>query len=356
MTQEVKQLKSQLGKILNWNEARIDFLARLLIALLKVKTVNLAELSRAFISKAEVASRYRRIQRFLKDYDWKEEESAQITMQLMARQERKILILDRTQWHFGEQVINILVLAVQYGEIAVPLLWRVMDRPGNSETQMRIELIGQYVELFGRQSIAYVTGDREFIGVEWLGYLQDENIDFRLRIKKNTLITYNNTLVNIKEQLKSMGKEQPLYLTHSEVYGQRINLTAMTLNSGEYLILIGNGNPKRFIQEYKERWNIEELFACLKSRGFNFEDTHLTDPQKISKMMAILTLAFLWAVKTGQWLHQMKPIPQKKTLQRQVKSIFRYGLDQLQNVLLNIHHGIENLLFFKFALKFLSCT
>ena len=76
MTPEVKQLKSPLSNRLNWNEARVSFLARLLIALLKVKTVNLAELAKAFISKAEVESRYRRIQRFLKDYEWREEERA----------------------------------------------------------------------------------------------------------------------------------------------------------------------------------------------------------------------------------------------------------------------------------------
>lgn len=292
----------------------------------------------------------------MKDDEWKEEERAQLTMQLMAKRGGKILILDRTEWHFGKQIINILVLAVQYGEIAVPLRWRVMARRGNSETQMRIELREKYVELFSRQSMVYVTGDREFIGVEWLGYLQEQNIDFRIRIKKNTVITHNNNVVNITEPLSSFCQEQPVYLTRCEIYGHLVNLTAMTLNSGEYLILIGNGNPKRFIQEYKKRWDIEELFACLKSRGFNFEDTHLTNPQKISKIMAILTLAFLWAVKTGQWRHPVKPITQKKTLQRPVKSIFRYGLEQLPEVLLNIHHGIENLLFFKFTLKFLSCT
>ena len=45
-----------------------------------------------------------------------------------------------------------------------------------------------------------------------------------------------------------------------------------------------------------------------------------------------------------------------KTLPRPVKSTFRYGLDPLPDILLSIHHGIENLRFFKFALKFLSCT
>ncbi len=69
MPQEVDRLKQQLSKTLNWNEARLSFLARLLIALVKVKMVNLTELSKAFISKAEANSRYRQIQRFFKDYE-----------------------------------------------------------------------------------------------------------------------------------------------------------------------------------------------------------------------------------------------------------------------------------------------
>ncbi len=129
-------------------------------------------------------------------------------------------------------------------------------------------------------------------------------------------------MINIREPLQSVGQEQPLYLTHGEVYGHPVNLMAMTLNSGEYLLIIGNGNPKLFLPEYQNCWQIEELFACLKSRGFNFEDTHLTFPHKIAKIMAVLTLAFLWIDKTGQWLHQMKPIPQKKRYHAKLKVFF----------------------------------
>jgi hypothetical protein len=49
---------------------------------------------------------------------------------------------------------------------------------------MRIELIETDVELLSRHSIAYVTGDREFMGIEWLSYLHEQSLDFRLRIKK----------------------------------------------------------------------------------------------------------------------------------------------------------------------------
>jgi hypothetical protein len=68
------------------------------------------------------------------------------------------------------------------------------------------------------------------------------------------------------------------------------------------LLLIGNDNPKNFVENYKNRCDIEELFGCLKSSWVNFEDTHLTKPHQISKMMAILIIAFIWVVQTGQWL------------------------------------------------------
>ena len=51
------------------------------------------------------------------------------------------------------------------------------ERRGNSDTQMRIELLEKYVKCFGSQSIEYVTGDREFIGIEWIGYLQEQGIE-----------------------------------------------------------------------------------------------------------------------------------------------------------------------------------
>ena len=41
-----------------------------------------------------------------------------------------------------------------------------------------------------------------------------------------------------------------------------------------------------------DRWQIETLFGCLKTRGFNFEDTHLTDPERLSKLLGLLALAF----------------------------------------------------------------
>ncbi|MBK9040676.1 MAG: transposase [Bdellovibrionales bacterium] len=41
---------------------------------------------------------------------------------------------------------------------------------------------------------------------------------------------------------------------------------------------------KTLLNTSKERWQIETLFSCLKSRGFNLEETHVTDLERIKKL------------------------------------------------------------------------
>ncbi|MEL7193617.1 MAG: transposase, partial [Bacteroidota bacterium] len=64
---------------------------------------------------------------------------------------------------------------------------------------------------------------------------------------------------------------------------------------------------------YAKRWEIEVLFGDLKKRGFNFEDTHITQPQRINNLIAVLALAHVWAILVGKWiLQKTKSIPIKK--------------------------------------------
>ena len=54
------------------------------------------------------------------------------------------------------------------------------------------------------------------------------------------------------------------------------------------------------IEEYKVRWQIETMFGCLKSRGFNFEETHLTMPEKIGKLFMLLGLGLSLALPVAE--------------------------------------------------------
>ena len=64
------------------------------------------------------------------------------------------------------------------------------------------------------------------------------------------------------------------------------------------------------------------------------EDTHLRQLEKISQLMALMTLAFLWCYREGIEQHEQKPIPIKKHGRPQ-HSFFAYGLKNLVRVLTN---------------------
>ena len=62
-------LRKRLKPLLGWHGARLSFLALFLIALLRVKTINLVELATGFRSPAKTDSNYKRLQRFFKDFN-----------------------------------------------------------------------------------------------------------------------------------------------------------------------------------------------------------------------------------------------------------------------------------------------
>ncbi len=63
---DIYSLEQTLSKNLNWNRARIKFLARFLVALFQVQTVNLAKIACVFAGDAKIASNYKKLQRFLR--------------------------------------------------------------------------------------------------------------------------------------------------------------------------------------------------------------------------------------------------------------------------------------------------
>ncbi|MCS3831103.1 hypothetical protein GGP91_003202 [Salinibacter ruber] len=75
------------------------------------------------------------------------------------------------------------------------------------------------------------------------------------------------------------------------------------------------------------------MFAALKSRGFQLEETHVTNPGKIENLIDLLALAFGWARLVGEERAAREGEPSTKSYGRKERSLFRYGLDRLQNIL-----------------------
>ena len=65
------------------------------------------------------------------------------------------------------------------------------------------------------------------------------------------------------------------------------------------MIVAANVEFKDAIGLYRRRGEIETLFSCLKTWGFRMEDTHMTAPEKIEKLLLVLAIAFCWSYKLG---------------------------------------------------------
>ena len=101
---------------------------------------------------------------------------------------------------------------------------------------------------------------------------------------------------------------------------------------------------------YKERWQIESAFKALKTSGFNIEDTNLSDVERVSKLLSLILIAFVWVYRVGINLDTLKPIKIKKH-GRRARSLFKYGLTYVANLLFS--NDIDK---FYQCCKFLSCT
>jgi transposase len=119
----------------------------------------------------------------------------------------------------------------------------------------------------------------------------------------------------------------------------------------EFQIIISFNQPENAQKFYRERWQIETAFRALKSSGFNIEDTHLTDLNRIEKLFSIVMLAFAWAYVVGVFANEnIKPVRILKH-GKKAKSLFKYGMEIIASVLLNNMRCVNIDIF-----KFLSCT
>ncbi len=95
-----------------------------------------------------------------------------------------------------------------------------------------------------------------------------------------------------------------------------------TVRKWKLLLVVSPQFNANAIQDYALRWEIETLFSCLKGRGFNLENTRLTDPRRVKKLIAVLAISFCWCYLTGEWQHDQKKAIKIKKHGRLSMSLF----------------------------------
>jgi hypothetical protein len=308
---------------------RLDFIARFIIALLHTQTVNLNKLGRA-LSKYQISSNARRIKRFL-NFKLAPELIARFVLAFV-KDESLVLTMDRTNWKFGAINLNFLVIGVAYHGIALPIVWQNLDKAGNSNTSERQAMVKRLLKLIPVTRIHGFTADREFIGAKWFKTLLESGLNPVIRIKSDTTIGHRDKTAPAWVFFNSTKVGAVDELSKARVMGLKVFVIGTRTPEGELLLVVTLKRPSRALLIYKQRWEIETLFGALKSRGFNLEDTHMTDVARSERLFGLLVLALTWGLLVGELVTQAKPTEIKKH-GCALFSRFRRGLDCLLQIL-----------------------
>ena len=306
----------------------------MVIGVIAGTTVNLTKLSVYLPGRATNNSKYRRVQRFFAEVNLSADIAAQFIYDRLPV-EKIELVMDRTNWLLAGRNINILYVAVIYEGVAIPIMWMLLDKKGNSNTDERIELMNRFKKILTFNKVQSILADREFIGQKWFSYLHDNNIKIRIRTTESTHIEKRHggsapaknfgRALAIGEYIQLSGKRT--------VWGLKMYVTIMRLET-EYLIILSMDNSKsmEILKDYGKRWQIETLFRALKSKGFNLEEMNLTHIERIENLITLLSISFCWAYLSGLYENEKNPIKIKAHKRKQF-SLFRYGLNALKEIL-----------------------
>jgi len=347
---EYSKLAQELKASFRLHEQRLKGISLFMVGVIKAKSVHLSQIANRMNKHVEPASNLRRCNRLLEEVSLEPREVLSFIQNEAGNDQSKPklkLSLDRSEWGIAGQKNNILTLALAYKNIALPLLVQDLDKAGCSNSAERIHILDSLLEVVAPEAIEVLTADREFASVAFLEHLVQRKVNFALRITADTLITVDGCTQAARIWFKNTKRAS---LVQAHVYGLSVNVCGKRLNNGDFLIIITNLEAEEGYRLYRERWRIESLFGSLKSRGFNLEQSRLTCSEKLERLVMLLGLAILWALRIGELVIAKHPT-RLMANGYPLFSLFRRGLDALRALLIE---GDSRFISWNQAIKVLS--
>jgi len=277
------------------------------VGLLVEKTISLPLIALAIVSTAKAASRTRRVRRFLANphvsvrayYDG----LIRAALADWAGQKME-LILDTTT---VAGRLCILRVSLVYRGRAIPLCWQVYERKGVAlPFKLYREVLGHAGTLLPPGVEVVLLGDRGFRAVALMRWCRSRHVGwhFRLRLKGNQRITLADGRTWLLRELGLRPGEKG-FLREVRLgegrYGPIHVAMAWSEQTKAQAWYIASDEPtdETTLGEYGLRMAIEEELLDDKSGGFQLEDTQLADAESLSRLLLVMSVAYLHLVSLG---------------------------------------------------------
>ena len=279
--------------------------------MIQAKSVLVSSIVARLPGKARRKPTYRRVQNFCREVQIDYNAVAVFIVKLLSPilADKWTLCLDRTSWRSRGNEVNLLPLSLCLGAVAVPLFWTDLRRQGNSRTEQRAALTQRFLQVFGKERIGLLLGDREFVGEDWFAWMQSTKIPYVMRLRENFMVLAGSGRpTQVKNCFRNLKLHEYRELGKRKVCGLEHHLSAVRLPDNDFVILAGFMTPEDVTDAdlYLRRWNIETGFEKLKTHGVGLEDTRLAGEGKMEVLMAGLAIAHRYA---GVDLRRRRVVP-----------------------------------------------
>lgn len=339
-----KGLLQLYPKQLTGNQARhLNTLAGMMTGIVQSKRCHFETMAAKTPGTGKVSSRGKRFSRYTQNEGVDQETYYMpfIRELIVGLAQRGTLVVVMDGSEVGRGCLALVVSMVYKGR-ALPLAWMVVKgNKGHFPESAHLELLAQVKAIVPADTDVIFLGDGEFDGIGLLAEIEAAGWHYVCRTAHNCWVCEQDTWLQLNELSQQAGD----YVCLSEV--------AFTLQAYDPVTIIAWWHPdykdpiylvsnfelgEEALYWYRLRFRIETFFSDQKSRGFHLHKSHLSDPDRMARLMIAACLAYIWIIFLGLIAHRDDWIAIIHRSDRCDLSLFQLGLRLLDYFLNNDLH------------------
>lgn len=308
-------------------DSQLDSLGLAIVGVVQSMSSQVAKIARAMPLDTTARAKEQRLRRLL--------DNARLTQtvhyQPIVKQALHGLTHQRVQLLIDRVLIrdqhNILVVSVGFRRRSIPLVWKALEHRGSSNLTDQQELIQAAVALLPPDVRISVHGDSEFRSQELFGWLRTHRYDAMLGVD-GRLWVYDATAGTDAGQ--PLADWVPALPPQTATGRKRTHRTSPVTYLADVSVVkaLRNG-PVNIIAWWerdhdgkvvlhavmtnlpatphtkalgKRRMWIETVFRDWQSGGFHLDQTGIADRERLTRLLLVLALAYVWLVSIGRWV------------------------------------------------------
>ena len=255
---------------------------------------------------------------------------------------RAILLVDETKLsdRFG-----VMMVALAYGQRAIPLVWRcyyandASAYPQQGQVLLIYGLLARVLNVLPAAARPVVQMDRGLAhSSAMLRALKSLEVDYLVRVKAGARFTSRAGCSQLLKNWVSLGQSRTIRGTLFDREHACEGTICLLWETGQTEPWCVFSNRQLPGSAYAVRFWQEVCFRDLKSNGWQWSTSHLTDPTRMERLILVMAIAYAFTLSSGVMVWQQPPRLRAETAttdELKRLGLFHLGWRFLKRVLAN---------------------